>query len=156
VRSSLFRDVTHCKLVGGYQRFDTPYWSHLQGTRFKVHEEATERSKTEYKVKCCRKIAGNQINTDCVSIRVISSWTAGPSKRGLIHVQKVVTELQFYAALMPKRAQPLPVSSYIHLKKNYRELNPVPGHAVAQCLRHCATNRKVAGSIPDGVTEIFH
>jgi hypothetical protein len=25
------------------------------------------------------------------------------------------------------------------------------GHAVAQWLRHCATNRKVAGSIPDGV-----
>jgi hypothetical protein len=28
--------------------------------------------------------------------------------------------------------------------------------AVAQWLRHCATNRKVAGSIPDGVTGIFH
>jgi hypothetical protein len=24
------------------------------------------------------------------------------------------------------------------------------------CLRHCATNRKVAGSIPDGVIGIFH
>ena len=30
------------------------------------------------------------------------------------------------------------------------------GTAVAQCLRCCATNRKVAGSIPDGVVEIFH
>jgi hypothetical protein len=30
------------------------------------------------------------------------------------------------------------------------------GHAVAQCLRHCATNRKVAGSIPDYVIGIFH
>jgi hypothetical protein len=28
---------------------------------------------------------------------------------------------------------------------NYRE------HAVAQWLRHCTTNRKIAGSIPDGV-----
>jgi hypothetical protein len=28
-------------------------------------------------------------------------------------------------------------------------------HAVVQWLRHCATNRKVAGSIPDGV-RIFH
>jgi hypothetical protein len=27
---------------------------------------------------------------------------------------------------------------------------------VAQWLRFCATNRKVAGSIPDGVTGIFH
>jgi hypothetical protein len=30
------------------------------------------------------------------------------------------------------------------------------GHTVAQWLRHCATNRKVAGSIPDGVIGIFH
>jgi hypothetical protein len=28
--------------------------------------------------------------------------------------------------------------------------------SVAQWLRHCATNRKVAGSIPDGVIGIFH
>jgi hypothetical protein len=31
-----------------------------------------------------------------------------------------------------------------------------PGTAVAQWLRCCATNRKVTGSIPDGVTGIFH
>jgi hypothetical protein len=30
------------------------------------------------------------------------------------------------------------------------------GFAVAQWLRHCTTNRKVAGSIPDGVIGIFH
>jgi hypothetical protein len=30
------------------------------------------------------------------------------------------------------------------------------GTAVAQWLRCCVTNRKVAGSIPDGVTGIFH
>jgi hypothetical protein len=30
------------------------------------------------------------------------------------------------------------------------------GHAVAQWLRQCATNRKVAESIPDGVIGIFH
>jgi hypothetical protein len=29
-------------------------------------------------------------------------------------------------------------------------------YAVAQWLRHCATNRKVAGSFTDGVTVIFH
>jgi hypothetical protein len=29
-------------------------------------------------------------------------------------------------------------------------------HAVAQWLRHYATNREVAGSIPDGVVGIFH
>ena len=30
------------------------------------------------------------------------------------------------------------------------------GTAVAQWLRHCATNRKVTGSVPDGVIGIFH
>ena len=30
------------------------------------------------------------------------------------------------------------------------------GTAVAQWLRYCATNRKVAGSIPDDVIRIFH
>jgi hypothetical protein len=30
------------------------------------------------------------------------------------------------------------------------------GHAMAQWLRHCTTNRKVACSIPDGVTGYFH
>ena len=33
---------------------------------------------------------------------------------------------------------------------------PCLGTAVAQWLRCCATNRKVSGSIPDGVIEIFH
>jgi len=32
----------------------------------------------------------------------------------------------------------------------------VMGTAVAQWLRSCATNRKVAGSIPAGVIGIFH
>ena len=36
-----------------------------------------------------------------------------------------------------------------------RSLDPM-GTAVAQWLRCCATNRKVAGSIPSGVTGIFH
>ena len=36
-----------------------------------------------------------------------------------------------------------------------QEISPsVLGTAVAQWLRRCATNRKVAGSIPDGVTGI--
>jgi hypothetical protein len=30
------------------------------------------------------------------------------------------------------------------------------GTAVAQWLRYCATNRKVAVSIPDGIIGIFH
>jgi hypothetical protein len=44
--------------------------------------------------------------------------------------------------------------SEIHVNKLYHLNNRV--HAVAQWLRHCATNRKVAGSIPDAVIGIFH
>jgi hypothetical protein len=39
-----------------------------------------------------------------------------------------------------------------HLKVRYVHIYA----AVAQWLRYCATNRKVAGSIPDGVIGIFH
>jgi len=37
-----------------------------------------------------------------------------------------------------------------YMKNNYT------GTAVAQWLRCCATNRKVASSVPDGVIGIFH
>jgi len=37
-----------------------------------------------------------------------------------------------------------------------KSINTDWGTAVAQWLRCCATNRKVAGSIPDGVIGIFH
>jgi hypothetical protein len=36
------------------------------------------------------------------------------------------------------------------------KLHNEQGHAVTQWLRHCATNRKVAESIPDGAIGIFH
>jgi hypothetical protein len=32
----------------------------------------------------------------------------------------------------------------------------ISGHPVAQCLKHCATNWKIAESVPDGVIGIFH
>ena len=38
----------------------------------------------------------------------------------------------------------------------FHTLCRIQGTAVAHWLRCCATNRKVAGSIPDGVTGIFH
>jgi hypothetical protein len=33
---------------------------------------------------------------------------------------------------------------------------PFTKHALTQWFRHCATNRKAAGSIPDGVIGIFY
>jgi len=44
-------------------------------------------------------------------------------------------------------------------KYNKQKITVIPlkvGTAVAQWLRCCATNRKVASSIPDSVTGIFH
>ena len=38
----------------------------------------------------------------------------------------------------------------------FNSLTVLTGTAVAQRLRHCATNRKVAGSIPAGAIGIFH
>ena len=38
----------------------------------------------------------------------------------------------------------------------FRGIRPIWRTAVEQWLRCCATNRKVAGSIPDGVIGIFH
>jgi len=51
----------------------------------------------------------------------------------------------------------------LHFLYNWRFLHDfsisrllLPGTAVAQWSRCCATSRKIAGSIPDGVIEIFH
>ena len=44
-------------------------------------------------------------------------------------------------------------TSLFYIFKPY--MCPILGHAVAQWLRCCATNRKVAGSIPDGVSGFF-
>jgi hypothetical protein len=44
----------------------------------------------------------------------------------------------------------------IVIKRNRMDHIGGGGHAVAQWLRHCATNRKVALLILDGVTVIFH
>ena len=46
------------------------------------------------------------------------------------------------------------ISVNTHIKLG--TLNGKVGTAVAQWLRRCATNRKVADSIPDGVFGIFH
>jgi hypothetical protein len=43
----------------------------------------------------------------------------------------------------------------LYLEERSPVTNQMRGTAVAQWLRYCATNRKVAGSIPDGVMEFF-
>ena len=48
------------------------------------------------------------------------------------------------------------VDSSVFPRKFQDDTSIATGTAVAQWLRRCATNRKVAGSIPDGVIGIFH
>ena len=43
-----------------------------------------------------------------------------------------------------------------HMHDNFIGVLEAIGTSVAQYLRCCATNRKVAGSIPGGVIGIFH
>jgi hypothetical protein len=47
------------------------------------------------------------------------------------------------------------VSNSSPLKHSYNS-RLAKGYAVAQCLRHCAINRKIVGWIPDGVTGFYH
>ena len=47
-------------------------------------------------------------------------------------------------------------SLHILCNECYVAFQKIGGHAVAQGLRHSATSRKVAGSIPGGVTGIIH
>ena len=45
---------------------------------------------------------------------------------------------------------------WLIMSKNFATFYFREKTAAAQWLRRCATNRKVAGSIPDGVIGIFH
>jgi hypothetical protein len=51
---------------------------------------------------------------------------------------------------------PFYVWNILEIVCNNNILHCIRGQAVVQWLRHCATNRKVAGSIPDDVTGFFH
>ena len=54
-----------------------------------------------------------------------------------------------------RRIQNLYFKIHLNYKTNFQFLSRRKGTVVAQWLRSCATNRKVASSIPDGVTGIF-
>jgi hypothetical protein len=58
----------------------------------------------------------------------------------------VITKIYNKKTNGPNLMELFTATEYITKRPVYRE-----GHAVAQWLRHCATNRKVAGSIPDSV-----
>ena len=85
-----------------------------------------------------------------------------------IYYMKVTRVLCFYgtpknAPVLPHKATSYPAQSSSHLHNFWRWGRPqfkvtlsfIGGTAVAQWLRCCATNRKVAGSIPAGVSGFF-
>jgi hypothetical protein len=83
-------------------------------------------------------------------------------------VQAVAVELRcssvYYAVLMHRWSCDLIISESKFFAYSYKCVGDyyflllllLPGTAVAQWLRYCATNQKVAGSLPDGVMEFFN
>jgi hypothetical protein len=71
----------------------------------------------------------------------IARWSASPRILIGVHGQK--------------RAKSLGHCCKIFSCVSFYFLHTYTGTAVAQWLRYCATNKKVAGSIPDGVMEFF-
>ena len=61
---------------------------------------------------------------------------------------QVERERTFYSGQWHKQKPNLCLGTEYFLDKFYQLLNEI--------LKHCATSRKVAGSIPDGVIGIFH
>ena len=69
-------------------------------------------------------------------------------------VMKVTGSLSTFKSFLSTRVPP--VLQVFPLQSFTLPLGSRMGTAVAQCLRCCATNRKVAGSIPAGVIGNFH
>jgi hypothetical protein len=80
----------------------------------------------------CRHVWITMDSTVKASITILKKWT-------LNSVQRVLEVLSSGKICM-----------------NFMSTCLIWGTAVAQWLRYCATNRKVVGSIPDGVIGIFH
>jgi hypothetical protein len=68
--------------------------------------------------------------------------------------------LQYYCRLRQSKQRGQKICSIIRSESDYSSINRTlpfkTGTEVTQWSRYCATNRKVAGSIPDGVIGIFH
>ena len=88
-------------------------------------------------------------------------WKWSPTSSGMLRIVDwyLVTDVSGqppYASFNPKEIRPtaFPETSLTNQQSTLR--NIAQGTAVAQWLRCCATNRKVAGLIPDGVIGIFY
>jgi len=72
----------------------------------------------------------------------------------ILSIQCIFFTRKFRNILLPNNHFCLNFINWLDFK--LRRIIFFAGTAVVQCLRFCATNRKVAGSIPDGVIGIFH
>ena len=108
----------------------------------------------------------------CPEVKVVLSLSGTPGKVYRVRVAKV---LRFRSTFVGNKSLGRDGSTAMCRKTTFRStteriydggpiilyyniiiLTIVLGTAVAQWLRFCATNRKVAGSIPGGVIGIFH
>jgi hypothetical protein len=86
----------------------------------------------------------------------------GPQAKGFIHIMLAQSRLRLDRPQIfhVRQRWPLPklcgTPSKSIATQHFIDLHYVEGTAAAEWLRYCAANRKVAGSIPDGVIGIFH
>ena len=91
------------------------------------------------------------------------------SRHWLALLDRFIRRWIYFVWCKPCRASRIPPTAIIGLNKTYENQNilhvvPLTEHTNFVCwgaqwrgwFRHCATGRKIAGSIPDCVTGIFH
>jgi hypothetical protein len=98
--------------------------------------------------------------TICHSGRVPSAWVSTVFNAQPCPMQSALACIRIICH-HAKQHTPRYMSSVIAIRHRIdvlfcTVLTSARGHVVAQWLRHCDINRKVAGSIPDGVTGIFY
>jgi hypothetical protein len=86
----------------------------------------------------------------CTVFFPIASYTARIFFGGWGELSNIKCVFEFSLQLLCK------IFSILRKIQRYIVVNVYWSSAAAQWLRCCATNRKVAGSIPDGVIGIFH
>ena len=77
----------------------------------------------------------------------------------LLILRRIQRDIVIYVNMFPCKIPAIPVRflSKFNFLEIFLKNIPIPsGTRWRSWLRHCATSRKVAGSIPDGVSGIFH
>jgi hypothetical protein len=139
MRKSPCYTATYWRVAGRWLPFWRPPRSQRpgQGPR-SSHPKAGPALRSPLKVQ----FGAQMSRPDSVIIRMIFLCSLASNKSHMCAVTTVVNYVLFVRLIF--------IITIIQSTKHWM------GHAVTQWLRYCATNRKVAGSIPDGVTGSFH